>query len=71
MEKVLEFLKGKKSYLLTAALLIFGILQGLDIFVMPEWAWPVFGALGLGFLRAGVQKVAAEIKKLPKANSND
>ena len=62
MEKILELLKGKKTYLIAIAVVALGTLQGLDIFVLPEYAWPIIAALGLGSLRAGVNKVSDAVK---------
>ena len=62
MENLIELLKGKKTYIVAIAILILGGLQGLGVFVVPEWAWPILGALGLTTIRAGVNKVAEEIK---------
>ena len=62
VNKVLAFLKGKKSYIIAIAMVGLGLAQGLDIFIVPEWMWGIIGALGLGALRAGVTKVADEIK---------
>ena len=60
--KVLAFLKGKKSYIIAIVMVGLGVAHGLDIFIVPEWTWGIIGALGLGALRAGVTKVADEIK---------
>ena len=62
MNEIIEFLKGKKSYILALVTVVLGVLQGLDIFILPEWAWPVIAGAGLTFLRAGVGKVAEGVK---------
>ncbi|KKL60936.1 hypothetical protein LCGC14_1807640 [marine sediment metagenome] len=62
MEELFKFLRGRKSFIIAGLVLVLGGLQGLDIFTMPEYVWPVLaGAFGLA-LRAGVNKVAEEIK---------
>ena len=63
MEKLIELIKGKKTYIVAIATVTLGLLQGLDIFVMPAWAWPVIAACGLATLRSGVNKVADTVKK--------
>jgi hypothetical protein len=70
MQAVMEFLKGKRTYIVAIAMLILGALQGLDIFIMPEWGWGILGAVGLGTLRAGVNTVAKKVEEQAKANGN-
>lgn len=62
MEKVLEFIKGRKTYAVALAITITAILKYRGISI-PEETWVILAALGLGFLRAGVQKA--------NGNSND
>lgn len=62
MEELIKLLKGKKTYIVAIATVTLGLLQGLDVFVMPDYIWPVLaGAFGIS-LRAGVNKVADEVK---------
>ena len=63
MNDLNKWLRGKKTYLVAAAIVVLGFLQGMDVFVVPGWAWPIIGAIGLGTLRAGVNKVSDAIKK--------
>ena len=62
MNEVIEFLKGKKTYIIAIAIVVLGTLQGLGIFVVPEIAWTILGALGLAFVGAGVNKVSDAVK---------
>lgn len=62
MDNIIELLKGKKTYLVAIAIVVLGFLQGFNIFIVPEWAWPIVAAVGLTTLRAGVNKVAEEVK---------
>lgn len=62
MDSVIEFLKGKKTYLVAIAIVVLGFLQGFNIFIVPEWAWPIVAAVGLATLRDGVNKVAKVVK---------
>lgn len=64
MGKIIELVKDKKTYIVATAVVTLGLLQGLDIFIMPDWAWPILAAVGLATMRAAVKKVAAEVKKL-------
>ncbi|MHC4676284.1 MAG: hypothetical protein ACYTBZ_27650 [Planctomycetota bacterium] len=62
MEQILKLAKGKKTYIIAIAAAVLGTLQGLEVFVMPTWAWPIIAAAGFGALRAGVNKVVEEGK---------
>ena len=63
MEKILNFLKGKKSYIVSVAIATLGVLQGTGVFVVPIWAWPIIYAAGLGSIRSGIQSIAEDVKK--------
>ena len=58
MQKALEFLKGKKTYIvaLTAAALAFAQSMGWPV---PEYVYVILGACGLATVRAAVGKPAA------------
>ena len=60
---MLEWLKGKKTYILAIVTVALGVLQGLQIFTIPEWCWPVIVAAGLATLRDGVNSVASTVKE--------
>jgi len=62
MENLLNWLKGKKSYIIALAMVVLGFLQGTDILIVPEWVWGILAALGLATLRAGVTKIGDAIK---------
>lgn len=62
MDKIFELLKGRKTFIVAITIAVLGLLQGLEVFVVPEWVWPVIGGLGLTFLRAGVNKVSDAVK---------
>ena len=64
--KLINFFKGKKTYIITSAVLVLGALEGLGIYEISEVGWMVLLSLGLGFLRAGVEKTAAAVKKANK-----
>ena len=61
--KIVKFISSHKTYITAGAIGILGVLQGLDVLVLPESAWLVLGAMGLGFLRAGVNKIAKTVKE--------
>lgn len=52
---MVKFLQGKKTFLvaLTAGVVTTLLALGYDV---PEWVWPALATLGLGFLRAGIEK---------------
>jgi len=55
---MLEFLKGKKTYIVMATTFIVSGLMAAGISI-PPWVLVILGSSGLGFLRAGVQKTPA------------
>ena len=61
-----DFLKGKKTYIISGAMVALGVLQGFDVFEISEAGWIVLGAFGFGFLRAGVNKIDKTIKETNK-----
>ena len=61
-----KFLSGNKTYIIAGVIGVLGVLQGLNVFIIPESAWLVLGAFGLGFLRAGVNGVSKTIKEIKK-----
>ena len=63
MKKLLEFLKGKKTYITAIAIAILGVLQGLGVFAVPEWIWLLLNGLGLATMRDAVNKVATSVKQ--------
>lgn len=55
MSAILDFLDGKKSYIIAIVTAVLAGLQAYGI-VIPEYVYAVLGALGLGTLRAAVAK---------------
>ena len=51
----IEFLKGKKTYLVAGATFVLGGLSACGLTV-PIWVYTLLGAIELGSLRAGVNK---------------
>ena len=56
MEKILEFLNGKKTYIIAICVGIVAMLKELGIEI-PVWVIPILGALGLGAIRDAINKV--------------
>lgn len=50
---MLNFLKGKKTYLVALAAAAAAAAAALG-HPVPEWVWPLLGAAGLGSVRAAV-----------------
>ena len=58
MGKLLEFLDGKKTYIVAGlAAVIAGLQASRVIGAIPEYVWQVLGALGLASVRDGINKV--------------
>lgn len=57
IKNIQDALKGYKTYIIVAAIIAIATLQQVGIWQVPEVAWTVLAALGLGSMRAGVKKV--------------
>ena len=55
MKKLVDFLKGKKTYIIA---ILAGILAGFTAYgiVIPEYVWILLGAFGLSSVRAAINK---------------
>ena len=58
MNNVLEFLKGKKTYIACALIAVIAGLLFAGVTV-PDSVWAILGFAGLGFIRAAVAGVTA------------
>ncbi len=58
MANVLNWLHGKKTYLVVAVTFVAGGLTACGVEI-PEWVWALLAAAGLGSLRAGVGRADA------------
>jgi len=56
VKQVIDWLKGKKTFVVCIAALIVAIMGLYDVEV-PEEVWAVFAALGLAFVRAGIKAI--------------
>jgi len=56
MSKLLEFINGKKVYILAVLTFVIGGLQASGI-AIPEYVWTLLGALGLGAARSAMKKL--------------
>ena len=54
----MEWLEGKKTYLVAFAAALVALLQGGFGVEIPEWLGYILGALGISTLRAGIAKDA-------------
>ena len=57
MNKAIEWLSGKKTYICAALVAIGAAMVYLGVEI-PEWAWAILSALGLTSVRAAVSKVS-------------
>lgn len=58
---VKKFLKGKKTFLVSAVMFVLGILDGYGILNIPNELYPALAGLGLAALRSGSKKEKQEI----------
>jgi hypothetical protein len=54
LEKLLEFLKGKKTYITAAIIALVGFLQAVGV-VIPEYVFAILAAFGITFIRAAIK----------------
>lgn len=55
MAKLLEFLTGKKTYIIAVGIAVATLLPAFGV-IVPEYVWGILAALGLGAIRAGIKK---------------
>jgi len=55
---MLNWLQGKRTYIIAAATFVMGGLQAAGLPIAP-WIYPLLAAAGLGGLRAGVNDTTA------------
>jgi hypothetical protein len=56
MEKILEFLQGKKTYIVMGITFVLGGLTAVGIEI-PPIVYVVLGGLGLGAIKSAINKV--------------
>lgn len=55
---MLDFLKGKKTYLIALVAGLLAAVQAYDpTIIIPDYVFEILGAFGLTTLRAGISKV--------------
>ena len=58
MENITSWLEGKKTYIVALVLAVLGAYTAMG-HIVPDEVYVILSALGLGTLRAGVDKVSA------------
>ncbi len=56
MKKIIEYLKGKKTYLVAIAGGIYAALIGLGVVPSYDFIWGLLGSGAFAFLRSGVKE---------------
>ena len=59
-----DILKGKKTYITAILIVVLGLLEGLELFKLPGYAYIMLGGFGLGSLRAAVNVFAKSIQNV-------
>ena len=59
LEKIGEYLQGKKTYIIAALIGIGAVMQTLG-YAIPDLVWPILGAMGLGAVRSAIDKLKGE-----------
>lgn len=60
---IVEFFKGKKTYLVALLMVALGVAEGFGWISIPEWVWGALAGAGLGFLRLGVNAIKQSIQQ--------
>jgi len=60
--KMINFLKGKKTYIIALAGAALAILEIREIWVVPKEVWILLGAAGLTTLRTGLKASMQSVK---------
>jgi len=55
VKNLIEWLKGKKTYIIAVIVGVVGALNYLGI-IIPEWIYALLAAIGLGTIRAAISK---------------
>lgn len=58
MDKITNFLNGKKTYIVAAITGVTAVVQALG-YTIPDFVYVLEGALGLGAIRISIAKVGA------------
>ena len=56
MKKIMDYLQGKKTYIVAILTAIFIILNAFDV-VIPEYIWQLLAVAGLGAVRSALKKL--------------
>jgi hypothetical protein len=67
MDKALEFISGKKTYLVTAAGIVYLVACQFTGKTPDESILGIFGFLGVSFLRMGVSKTAQAVQQMKES----
>jgi len=54
----MDFLKGKKTYVIAGLFVLMIIIPLVAGFVIPEWVYGILASFGLAAVRAGMQEVS-------------
>ena len=65
MKKILDFLRGKKTYVVALVVIAATVCKanGIDI---PDWVWGVLAGTGLITSRAAIQSIVKDVDKTAK-----
>ena len=60
---LMTWLNGKKTYIIAGVMVVLGVLQGLDVFTVPNEVWATLGGGAFITMRKGIGKVAKEVER--------
>jgi len=64
MNELTKLTKRKKTFIVLAVIVLLGVVEGLNIWEVPERVWIGLGLFGWGFFKAGVNRVEVKVENI-------
>ena len=64
MNEIVKKLQGKKTLITLGIMFVLGIIQGFDLWQVPDKYWLILSLLGFGFLKTGTIRIEKMVEEL-------